>query len=266
MQPERQRIFPVAEPIERAAEWLARSRFAVALTGAGLSTESGIPDFRSPGGLWDRYDPDDFTYQKFVADPKARRTMWRMIAEEFLTDAQPNPAHLAIAELERLGKLDCVITQNVDDLHQRAGNSPERVFELHGNMKWAICLGCGQLFSMDHIRDRLEAGEETPDCEACHGMLKPAGVLFGETLPEKVLQGAIDHSRSCDLMFVIGSTLLVYPAAYMPVYAAQAGAKVVIVNLTPTPLDKMASLIIQGRAGGVMSQIVARVREKSKIL
>lgn len=248
--------------IEAAAELIAQSKALVVFTGAGISTESGIPDFRSPGGVWSKYDPEDFTYQKFLVDPDARRKHWELIRGSFFSTAQPNLAHHAIAELERLGRLECVITQNVDDLHQRAGNARDKVFELHGNLNWAICLSCGRRFSSDEVHGWLESGIEVPDCPACHGVLKPAAVFFGEPLPLDVLQGATEHARTCDLMVVIGSTLTVYPAAYMPFYALEAGARLVIINMSPTPLDREATVLIRGKAGEIMSLVVAGVKAR----
>jgi len=248
---------------DRAADLIIDAKRIVIFTGAGISTESGIPDFRSPGGIWDRFDPDDFTYHKFVADPETRRKQWQMLREGGLTtEAKPNPAHYAIAELDKLGKLDCVITQNVDNLHQKAGVPSEKVFELHGNMQWAVCLSCGRRYPFEQIKVRLDEGEEAPDCETCHGILKPAAVFFGEALPEKVLNEATFRSSNCNLFIVVGSTLIVYPAAYMPVYAVEAGAKLVIINLSPTPLDKQAAILIRGKAGEAMMKIVERVRAK----
>ena len=178
------------------------------------------------------------------------------------TEAQPNPAHDAIAELDRLRKLDCVITQNVDNLHQKAGVPDDKVFELHGNMQWAVCLGCGRRYPFAQIKTRLDRGEEVPDCEVCHGILKPAVVFFGEPLPQEVLAEATRRSSNCDLFIVVGSTLVVYPAAYMPVYATRAGAGLVIINLSSTPMDQEATVLIRAKAGAAMSGIVERVREK----
>ncbi len=227
-----------------------------------MSTESGIPDFRGPGGIWSRYDPEDFTYQKFVTDPKTRHKIWQMFTESgLLVDAQPNPAHHAIAELEQLDKLDCVITQNVDNLHQKAGNSPKKVFELHGNMQQAICLSCHELFPLEDILPQL-TNTEPPDCPHCSGIVKPDAVFFGEALPEKTFREAIHRARHCDLLMVIGSTLVVYPAALIPMYAKDTGAKLVIINLSPTPLDQEASVLIRGKAGEVMPKVVEEVKKK----
>jgi NAD-dependent deacetylase len=248
---------------QKAAELIIEAKKVVVFSGAGISTESGIPDFRSPGGIWSRFDPEDFTYQKFTTDIEARRKQWRMLGEGHLTtNAQPNLAHYAIAELDELGKLDCVITQNVDNLHHKAGVPSEKIFELHGNVLWAVCLDCGRRYPFEAIKARIDGGEEIPDCEGCGGMLKPNAVLFGEALPEDVLREASRRSSECDLFIVVGSTLVVYPAAYMPIYAVRAGAKLIIVNLSETPLDGQASVLIRAKAGEAMSRIVARVKEK----
>jgi len=234
----------------------------VVFTGAGISTESGIPDFRSPGGIWTKFNPDDFTIQKFMSSEKTRRLQWQILAEgSLLKDAEPNQAHHAVAELEKLGKLTCVITQNIDNLHQKAGNSPDKVFELHGNMKFVRCMGCDSRFPVDDILQRLDK-EEIPDCHFCHGILKPDAVFFGEALPQKTLNDAIHHSRHCDLFIAIGSTLVVYPAAYMPMYAVESGAKLVIINLSPTPMDSKASALISAKAGETMGKIVEKVRSQ----
>ncbi|MFC2002637.1 NAD-dependent deacetylase [Chloroflexota bacterium] len=247
----------------QVADLIMGSKRIVVFTGAGVSTESGIPDFRSPGGIWSRFDPDDFTYQKFVSDPEARKKHWQMLGEGHLTtDAQPNPAHYAIAELDRLGMLDCVITQNVDNLHQKAGVPDDKVFELHGNLLWATCLGCGQRYPFEQIQVRLERGEEVPDCEACRGILKPSAVFFGEALPADVLMEATRHSQNCDLCIVVGSTLVIYPAAYMPMYAVSSGAKLVIINLSSTPMDNEAAVLIRAKAGEAMSKVLQWVKEK----
>jgi len=247
----------------RLAGLIRAAERVVVFTGAGVSTESGLPDFRSPGGIWDRFDPEDFTYERFIADPVVRRKHWKMLGEGHLTTlAQPNAAHLAIVELDRLGKLDCVITQNVDNLHQQAGLPAAKVFELHGNMLYAVCLSCRRRYPFAEIKARVDAGEEIPDCEVCHGLLKPDAVLFGEALPHLVLQEASQRVMGCDLCIVIGSTLVVYPAAYMPVYARQAGAKLVIINLSETPMDGDADVLIPAKAGETMSRIVAQVKQR----
>jgi NAD-dependent deacetylase len=248
---------------EKVAELIMGAKKLVVFTGAGISTESGIPDFRSPGGIWSRFDPDDFTYQKFISDAGARRKQWQMLGEGLMTTlAEPNPAHYAITELYKLGRLDCVITQNVDNLHQKAGVPGEMVFELHGNLQRAVCLSCGREYPFEQIKLRLDEGEQIPDCEDCHGILKPTAVFFGEPLPQDVLEEASQRSLGSDLFIVVGSTLVVYPAAYMPAYAHQAGARLVIINLSPTPMDGEASVLIRAKAGEAMSRIIEKLKEK----
>ena len=249
--------------IEVLSDLIVESKKLVVFTGAGISTESGIPDFRSPGGLWSRYDPEEFTIQKFLSSPESRKMQWKMLTEAGLTtEAKPNLAHYATAELHQLGKLDCVITQNVDNLHQKAGVPQDKVFELHGNMQWVVCLSCHRRFPMGEILQKIREGIEVPDCSYCHGILKPDAVFFGEALPQATLAEAIHRSQNCDLLIVVGSTLIVYPAAYMPMYAKEAGAKIAIVNLGETPLDRHATVVIRGKAGELMSKIIEKVRNK----
>jgi NAD-dependent deacetylase len=249
---------------EKTADYILKSKKLVVFTGAGISTESGIPDFRSPGGLWDRFDPDDFTIDKFLNNPDSRRKQWQIFGEGMLSDkAEPNAAHIAIAELYKMGKLDCVITQNIDNLHQKAGVPDDMVFELHGNMKWAICLGCGRRYAFGEIKSRIDKGEEIPDCESCRGMLKPDIVMFGEQLPHDVLNEAASRARGADLFIVIGSTLVVYPAALMPIYAVESGARLVIINLSETPMDDRASVLITAKAGETMAKVLEKVRENT---
>jgi NAD-dependent deacetylase len=238
-----------------------QSKKVVVFTGAGISTESGIPDFRSPGGIWSRYDPEDFTIQKFLSGPAARKTIWKTSLEGgLLTEAKPNLAHHAIAELHQLGRLDCVITQNIDNLHQKAGVPGDRVFELHGNMEWVVCLGCHRRFPMPEVQRMIEEGAEVPDCPECQGILKPDAVFFGEALPQETLQEAICRAKNCDLLVVIGSTLVIYPAAYIPTYAREAGARLAIINLTSTPFDHYAEVIIRAKAGETMSEVMEKIR------
>ena len=249
------------EKTEQLAQLIKQSSKVIVFTGAGISTESGIPDFRSPGGIWSRYDPEDFTIQKFLSGPAARRTIWKMSLEGgLLTEAKPNLAHHAIAELYQLGKLDCVITQNIDNLHQKAGVPEDKVFELHGNMERAICLSCHKRFPMPEVLRKIKEGVEVPDCPECQGILKPDAVFFGEALPQGTLREAIRRAQNCDLFIVIGSTLVIYPAAYIPTYAREAGAKLAIVNLTPTPFDDYTEVVIRGKAGQIMSEVIKRVR------
>lgn len=251
--------------IGTVAEMICKAERLVVFTGAGVSTESGIPDFRSPGGLWDRFDPDDFTIGKFLRSAKTRRKQWKILIEGgAFADAQPNRAHLAVAELERLGKLRCVITQNIDNLHQKAGNAPEKVYELHGNMRWLKCLSCGDRVAVPDMlrRTALREQGEFPFCGKCQGLMKPDVVFFGEALPQDVLQDATYEASSCDLILVIGSSLVVYPAAYMPRYAKDVGARLVIVNREETSYDGEADLLLPGSAGEIMPRILEAVKQR----
>lgn len=250
----------LAQQLDALAALVAASQRLVAFTGAGISTESGIPDFRSPGGIWARYRV--VTYQEFLASDAARKEYWQRQRELYpvLAAAQPNAAHLALAELERLGKLECVITQNVDGLHQRAGNATERVIELHGTGLQARCLSCERRYPSSAIYKRLVEGIEAPTCEACGGWLKPATISFGQAMPVWELGEAERRSARCDLFLVVGSTLVVYPAAALPALALGSGARLAIVNLTETPYDAQADLVVRERAGQVLSGVLERVR------
>jgi len=251
------------EKIERVAQWIANSKRVVVFVGAGMSTESGIPDFRSPGGVWDKYDPEDFEFGKFLSSERSRQNYWRMATEMYdsMKNALPNAGHLAIAELENLGKLDCLIAQNIDGLHFKAGNSQEKVLELHGTAMYVTCLDCGKRYERDEIQARLSKEEKAPRCEACEGLLKPATISFGQAMPERETTEAYRRSESCDLFIVVGSSLVVHPAAAMPVVAKRAGAKLVIVNRDQTACDNLADLIIHDQAGPVMAAILTHVRQ-----
>jgi NAD-dependent deacetylase len=248
------------DAIAQLAALIADAEALVAFTGAGISTESGIPDFRSPGGIWNRYQPID--YQSFLASEEARREYWRRGRNTYavIRDARPNPAHLALADLERRGTLDLLITQNIDGLHTAAGSSPERTIELHGTAHRVYCMTCGTAEARDAIAARLDAGEEIPACRVCGGILRAATVAFGEPLPQEPLRRAAAAARRADLFLIIGSSLVVYPAAQLPQIAASAGAYVVILNQTPTPLDGLAQLILRGSAAEVMGRVMEKVR------
>lgn len=251
--------------IQKVACLIAISRKVVVFTGAGISTESGIPDFRGPDGLWSRCDPEIFAIHRFLHDPEARKTYWKLRGSgEFMhPDVQPNPAHYAVAELERIGKLNCVITQNIDGLHEKAGNSPDKVIHLHGTMEKVKCFQCGRRYSMDEVYQWIAGGIEVPDCSECGGLLKPQVVFFGEAMPVWETAEAQRRSENCDLCIVIGSSLAVYPAALMPQYALRGGARLAIINRDPTDLDPFADVCIHEGAGKTMSAIMAMVREKS---
>ncbi len=229
----------------------------VAFTGAGISTESGIADFRSPGGVWSRHQP--VMYQDFLDDEEERRRYW-MIRKETMPGiiaAQPNAGHLALARLEALGKLKAIITQNIDELHQRAGC--RRVLEVHGSAMRVGCLSCGWEVSAEEIQNRMEAGLELPTCDECGGIAKSRTVSFGETLPGDVWMEAMEFSRRCDLFLAVGSSLVVYPAAGLPEVALRYGAALVILNRDPTPLDEHATLVIRAPIGETMRAAMARL-------
>jgi len=251
------------ELIEETVELILGAKKVVVFTGAGMSTESGIPDFRGTGGLWTKYNPDDFTYQKFLKDPDVRKRSWQMFGMFRMMDlVQPNPAHYAIAELDKIGKLDCVITQNVDGFHQKAGVPEEKVIELHGTIKFVKCLSCGKRYRLEEITKRLDEGVEEPVCDDCGGMLKSATISFGEAMPVRETAEAERHSRECDLCLILGSSLVVYPAAYMPIYAMEAGAKLVIINVGTTSMDQYAHVRINEKVGMVLPKIVDRVKSR----
>lgn len=248
-----------AEILKKLADQIKESNNIVVFTGAGISTESGIPDFRSPGGLWERFDPSEFTYQNFVSHPLIRRKFWEFYRENWKVSsgAQPNIAHRAVAALERQGKLTAVITQNIDGLHQAAGNSPEKVLQLHGTMWEVRCLSCNDdFYSWKEILNLLEEGKDVPGCRKCGGLLKPATVSFGQSLPQDILQEARRVSMNCELFICIGSSLVVYPAAQLPAMAKEAGARLVIINREGTPLDRIADINIKGEAGEVMGSLL----------
>ena len=222
--------------IEGVATALASAGHAVALTGAGVSTASGIPDFRSEGGIWDEFDPAEFHYSRFKADPAGfwdRRV--DMHEAVYGGDVAPNAAHEALAELERRGLLDAVITQNIDGLHHAAGS--QEVIELHGNAERVVCENCGQRRDAGPIRQRIDDGELPPRCDRCDGVLKPDVVLFGEQLPQTAFQQARDHARQADVFLAVGSSLSVQPAASLPSTARRTGGMVVLVNLERTPVS-----------------------------
>lgn len=253
----------LAEKIEKVAELVAQSQRILIFTGAGVSTESGIPDFRSPGGIWTKYDPDDFTIQKFRSDRGVRKKVWQLMTDPEMKFgfAEPNAAHLAIAELQAMGKLYAVVTQNVDGLHQKAGVSDNAVFELHGDMSHAKCLECESHYPFEQVIQWLQQCIEDPQCPKCGGILKPAGVFFGEQLPFDVLSESEKRCRNCDLCIVVGSSLQVVPAANLPYYAVQSNAKLVIINVGPTPLDAMTEVLIEADSGTVMPQIIERAKQ-----
>lgn len=251
------------EDVSALARLIAGSSRIVAFTGAGMSTESGIPDFRSPGGIWDRYAP--IQYADFLASAEARKETWRRGLQTYpvVAAAEPNPAHLALVELERRGQLLGVVTQNIDGLHIQAGHEPDRVIELHGNAHGVKCLMCDVEATRDVVHARVIAGEEEPPCVDCGGILKPMTVSFGEPMPRRPLGRAEVLMRQCDLVLVVGSTLVVYPAAGLPEVGVRSGARLAIVNMTPTPLDDLAAVVVHGRAGEILPRAVAQAADDS---
>lgn len=234
---------------------IARSNRITGFSGAGISTESGIPDFRSPGGVWATNRMVYF--HEFLQDRDARIEAWRQKAIVWpeMREAQPNAGHLAFADLERHGKLLAMITQNIDGLHQRAGNSREKVIELHGTMTEAECLSCYDRIPMDAALQRIADGDLAPACEKCGGLLKPATISFGQSMPQLEMEAAAVASHECDVFIAVGSSLLVYPAASFPELAKQNGAALIIINRTETPLDDIADLVIREEIGQALPKL-----------
>lgn len=249
--------------IESAVKLMADANKILVFTGAGMSTESGIPDFRSPGGIWSKYDPSEFLFQRFISDEGAREKYWKMSAEYYVTmkSALPNPGHRAIKELEDAGKLLVLVTQNIDNLHQKAGNSNEKIIEIHGTAFSVSCLNCGKKYDRNLIEDRLRSGIKTPSCDDCSGILKPETVSFGQAMPQDKVEESLRLARESDLCLVLGSSLVVYPAASIPAYAVDHGARLVIVNRDETPLDRIADLVIHYSVGHVLPKILERLRQ-----
>ncbi len=232
------------------------ARDIMVFTGAGISTESGIPDFRSPGGIWSKYRPIDFS--EFMASEEARRESWR---RKFATDtvmlkAEPNAGHRAVARLVEMGKCSAVVTQNVDGLHARAGVPPAKIIELHGNATYATCLDCGERCELDAIRARFARNEELPECAKCAGIVKTATISFGQAMPVVAMARAQEAAARCDLCLVMGSSLVVYPAAAIPLLAKRNGAQLAIVNREATPQDDEADLVIHGEIGPTLAAAV----------
>ncbi|MBS0562039.1 MAG: Sir2 family NAD-dependent protein deacetylase [Proteobacteria bacterium] len=235
---------------------LDRARRVAVFTGAGISTESGIPDFRSPGGMWARMAPIDF--RDFVRSEEMRREAWRrrFAQDPVMRAAEPNRGHRAVAALVRQGKAHSVITQNIDGLHQASGVPDRQVIELHGNTTYAACLDCGERYEIDAIRATFEKDETPPVCAKCEGLVKTATISFGQAMPEGPMLRAEAETRAADLFLVLGSSLVVYPAAGFPAMAKRNGAALVIVNREPTPLDEIADLVIHGQIGDVLGGTV----------
>ena len=246
------------EIIEQVAGWLKASNNTVVLTGAGISTESGIPDFRGPQGVWTR-DPEAekrATIQHYMANREARVASWKNRRNSPFMDAQPNAGHLALAELEHKGKLQTLVTQNIDSLHIKAGNSVARIIEVHGTVRDFVCMGCGERGPIERVLARVDAGEDDPPCRTCGGILKSATISFGQNLVAEDLERAQAAASTCDVFLAIGTSLTVTPVAYLPRYALQAGAKLVIMNAQETPYDSAANALLRGQIGEVLPAIV----------
>jgi NAD-dependent deacetylase len=248
------------DTIARVRGWLAGASRVAVLTGAGISTESGIPDFRGPQGVWTRNPGAErtATLQAYLADPEVRRQAWRNRLDSPAWRAEPNAAHRALAVLEKTGKLSALITQNIDELHQRAGSSGELVIELHGTMFWSQCWDCGERLPMEETLVRVRAGDEDPTCVSCGGVLKSATISFGQNLDPTVIARAEAAARSCDVLLTLGTSLVVYPAAGLVPLAKAAGARVVIANAEPTPFDDLADAVLRGNLSDVVPALVQR--------
>ena len=243
--------------IKRAAQDILSSHKTIALTGAGVSVESGIPDFRSAEGLWSKYDPEEYAHiDSFRSNPEK---IWQMIKEmmELVLSVEPNPAHIALAELEHMGLLSSIITQNVDGLHQRGGS--KEVIEFHGSNQWLVCLQCG--YRQESASLSLDASP--PRCPQCDTILKPDVVFFGEPIPWEAQTRSFEEARTCDVVLVVGTSAVVYPAAGIPTTAKQSGAKIVEINMEPTPLTGFISdYLIQGSAGTILPRVVEEVKKQ----
>jgi NAD-dependent deacetylase len=242
--------------LERLSEMLAAAERVVVFTGAGISTESGIPDFRSPGGIWDKFRPIDF--REFMASEDARRESWRRKFEidPTLKAAEPNRGHRAVASLMNRGKVTAVITQNIDGLHQAAGAEGDRVIELHGNTTYARCLDCFERYELGPIKQAFLADETLPICEACGGIVKTATISFGQSMPDMQMAQAQHETLAADLFLAIGSSLVVYPAAGFPIVAKRNGSKLAILNREPTDLDDIADVVVNAEIGDSLGGIV----------
>ena len=249
-------IASLQEDVNRLGDMIAAAGVLVPFTGAGISTEAGIPDFRSPGGLWTRNRPIDFG--EFVVSQEARDEAWRrrFAMQDTFAAARPGRGHRALASLYRAGKIPAVITQNIDNLHQESGFSPDHVIELHGNTTYARCIGCGKRYEIGWVQQRFEADGAAPDCPVCTEPVKTATVSFGQAMPEDEMQRATELAQHCDLFLAIGSSLVVWPAAGFPLMAKRAGARLVIINREPTDQDDVADLVIHHDIAEVLGPFV----------
>jgi NAD-dependent protein deacetylase/lipoamidase len=247
----------MAGHIDLVRRWVHAARRIVVLTGAGISTESGIPDFRGPQGVWTKNPKAEklSNIHYYMSDPEVRRLAWQQRLVHPAWHATPNSGHRALADLEGAGRLHALITQNIDGLHQRAGNSPEKVIEVHGTVHEYICMNCGNRGPMQVVLERVRAGEEDPPCTDCKGILKSATISFGQHLVPEVIERAMDAATEADLFLAIGSTLQVYPVAGAVPCAKSAGARIVIVNAEPTGFDEVADVVMRERIGDALPAI-----------
>lgn len=256
---------PVAtERLDEVADWVAAADRVVALTGAGISTDSGIPDFRGPQGIWTR-DPEAqrlATLDAWLEDADLRREAWQFRLGLRDVEFAPNAGHRAVADLGRHDRMDLLVTQNIDGLHQQAGTPASRVVEVHGTAREAVCLQCDRRWPMEEILDRVAAGDPDPRCEACGGLVKAATISFGQSLVEQDLVRAQAAAESCDVFLALGTSLAVYPVAWLPLMARRQGARVVIVNAEPTEQDDIADAVLVGRLGTLLPALVDRIRSR----
>jgi NAD-dependent deacetylase len=255
---------PDADTLARMAAMFRGKERISFFTGAGISTESGLPDYRGPEGVWTTGQIPHIDNQKYDRESRLEFWKWRKERYPFMASRQPNSGHRAIARLEQSGCLLAVITQNIDRLHQKAGNHPERVIELHGNAHTLRCLRCGHEMDGARVQELLEAGDPDPRCEVCGGELRSATILFGEALPKAALELAHKVSLVTDLMVVVGSSLVVNPAARLPAIAKERGAGLVIINRTPTPLDRIADIVVRTESGPTLDSLVNRVLDTTE--
>jgi NAD-dependent protein deacetylase/lipoamidase len=243
--------------IARLRELVGAASVIVPFTGAGISTECGIPDFRSPGGIWTKNQP--ILFDDFLASQEMRNEAWRrrFAMEEHFSKARPGRGHLALASLYRAGKAPGVVTQNIDNLHQSSGIAPDHVVELHGNNTYAVCLSCAKRYELAWVKEKFNASGQAPDCTDCDGHVKSATVSFGQAMPEAAMQRAEQMTRSCDLFLAIGSSLVVWPAAGFPLMAKRNGARLVILNRDATEFDDIADLVVRDDIGTVLSPFIA---------
>ena len=251
--------------IEQVRSWVDDARRVVVLSGAGISTDSGIPDFRGPQGLWTKNPLAEkmSNIHYYLADPAVRKLSWQNRLDSPAWRAKPNPGHLSLVVLEQRQKLHALITQNIDELHQLAGNSPEKVIEVHGTMRRFMCWGCGMRGPMQAALDRVRAGEEDPRCRDCGGILKSDTISFGQQLVPEVIDRAMQVAAEADFFLAVGTSLQVYPVAGAVDIARSAGAKLVIVNAEPTPFDDVADAVLRGSISEVLAEMVRPVRESA---